>query len=140
MQQLVLKTAVTVCSVAIFTHRIPFYRLSHTLSKTPLSDTILFIFDITLKYLVVLGRICTYMTEALKLRSIGHNRKKQNTAAGILGVTYLKSQAMSKEMYQAMACRGFDGTYQSYGKHKWIINDAALLVAGVLILVVFIVL
>lgn len=118
MQMLVLKTSITVCAVAFFSNKIPLYQLSQSLGKFKVFHTILFILDITLKYLVVLGRICTQMTEAVSLRYIGKNTKKQKTAAGVLGMTYLKSQRMTKEMYQAMTCRGFDGTYRSYSSHK----------------------
>lgn len=131
MQMLVLKTILTVLAVALFSHTIPFYRLGQSLGRIKGFHTIVFIFDITMKYLTILGRICTQMTEAVSLRFIGKNNRKQKTAAGILGMTYLKSQHMTKEMYQAMTCRGFDGTYHTYKRHTFNWRDGVLFVFAI---------
>ena len=74
-------------------------------------DIMIFTFDITLKYIVILGDICVDMLNALKLRSIGKNHDKGNSISGIIGFAFLKSRHMSEEMCAAMACRGFEGEY-----------------------------
>lgn len=73
----------------------------------------LFIFtlDITLKYIVMLSETAVNMLTALKVRAIGKNANKDKSLGGILGVTFLKSKDMADETYNAMVCRGFDGTY-----------------------------
>jgi cobalt/nickel transport system permease protein len=49
---------------------------------------------------------------------VGKNRRKEKSASGVLGVTFLKSRQMADDMHQAMVCRGFDGTYhRPYGIH-----------------------
>ncbi|MDO4176485.1 MAG: energy-coupling factor transporter transmembrane component T [Bacillota bacterium] len=80
-------------------------------------DIMIFTFDITLKYIVILGDICLDMLNALKLRSVGKNRNKGNSISGILGFAFLKSRHMADEMSGAMACRGFEGEYHR-GNHK----------------------
>lgn len=74
-------------------------------------DIMIFTFDITLKYIVILGDICVDMLNALKLRSIGKNHDKGSSISGIIGFAFLKSRHMSEEMCGAMACRGFEGEY-----------------------------
>jgi len=49
---------------------------------------------------------------ALKLRSVGRNRSKQRALGGVAGSIFLFSRAMAEDMYAAMACRGFTGTYR----------------------------
>ena len=75
-------------------------------------DLFVFTFDITLKYIVLLGEISLHMLTALKLRSVGKNPHKGTAMSGVLGVTFLKSREMADEMYDAMTCRGFEGEYR----------------------------
>ena len=72
-----------------------------------------FIFDITIKYIVLLGETAQSVLEALALRSVGSNRDKSGSASAVMGVTFLKAQDYAREMYQAMECRGFVGDYLS---------------------------
>ena len=71
----------------------------------------IFTLDMTIKYIAVLGEIGSEALVSLRLRSVGINRKKESSAGGVLGITFLKSQEMSEETYQAMICRGFTGEY-----------------------------
>lgn len=54
-------------------------------------DIFIFIIDITLKYILMLGEFTLEMLYALKLRSVGKNRKKYGSLGGIAG-TLLSSQ------------------------------------------------
>ena len=96
----------------------------------------MFVFDMTVKYLVVLGRSCKELLDALTLRSVGKNPDKKRAAGGILAVTYLRSQRMAEETYLAMHCRGYDGTYRYYMKHKknrWDLLPVGLLAAEIVL-------
>ncbi|MGN0702137.1 MAG: energy-coupling factor transporter transmembrane component T [Lentihominibacter sp.] len=101
-------------------------------------DIMIFTFDITLKYIAILGDICLDMLNALKLRSVGKNRDKSSSISGILGFAFLKSRHMAEEMCGAMACRGFEGEY--HRNHKGIIKkwDLLLLLFGALLTALFI--
>lgn len=72
---------------------------------------IIFVLDMTLKYIVMLGEVAQSVLEALKLRSVGRNSRKGESSAGVMGVTFLKAHDYDAEMYEAMECRGFTGEY-----------------------------
>jgi cobalt/nickel transport system permease protein len=76
-----------------------------------LPDLLLFTFDLTVCYIRILGELAAQLLIALRLRSIGKNRKKRQSLAGILGTLYLRSVELSKETQKAMECRGFNGQY-----------------------------
>ncbi|MGN0483642.1 MAG: energy-coupling factor transporter transmembrane component T [Lachnospiraceae bacterium] len=126
MQTIVLKTAVTVMAVALLNHTLRWNQICASISRIKFLDTFLFVFDLMIHDLVILGRICAQLLEAMKLRSIGKNRDKKKGMGGILGVTYLKSRQMADETYCAMQCRGFDGSYYYYTKHKRTLWDVLL--------------
>ena len=79
-------------------------------------DFFIFVFEITLKYIYLLGRIVEDDLEALKLRSIGKNQRKYSSLSSIMGNLFLKSREMGDEMHSAMECRGFTGEYDSGGQ------------------------
>lgn len=132
MYRMTQKTAVTVMAVALVNHILHWNRICASISRLPFLDTFLFVFDLTIRYLVILGRICKQLLEAFTLRSIGRNTDKKAGIGGILGVTYLKSMRMAQETHQAMQCRGYDEKYRYYTKHKWSGYDVFLV--GLLVL------
>ena len=88
-------------------------------------DLFIFVFDITIKYIVMLGEFALQMLYALKLRSVGKNRSKYGSIGGVGGMLFIKSRNMSEEMYYAMECRGFTGEYHASGKVSFTAFDAA---------------
>jgi len=80
----------------------------------------LFVFtlDMTMRFLVILGRYSNAILEAVTLRRVGADHWKNAGTGGILGTTFLRAQQMSIETSEAMSCRCFDGEYRSYRKHK----------------------
>lgn len=89
-------------------------------------DLFLLVFDIALKYLVLLGEFSLAQLQALKLRSVGRNERKADSLAGITGTLFLKSREMADEMHDAMACRGFTGEYRAARRFRPGPRDAAL--------------
>ena len=61
---------------------------------------------------VILGNIIHNLFTAMQLRSVGKNNKKYQSIGGIMGVTFIRSAEMSREMYEAMQCRGFTDDYR----------------------------
>lgn len=116
----------------------PWNRITEGFRFFLVPDIMIFTFDITLKYIVILGDICLDMLNALKLRSVGRNRDKSSSISGILGFAFLKSRHMADEMCGAMACRGFEGEY--HRNHKGILKkqDLLVLLFGVLVTGLFI--
>lgn len=117
----------------------PWHRLTKGLRFLFVPDMVIFILDMTLIYIVLLGDICTDLLTAVRLRSVGRSREPQKTFGGILGVTFLKSSEMARETLEAMTCRGFDGTYrrgERFHFRKW--DCLPLLVmAGAILLFIF---
>lgn len=94
-------------------------KLTASLRAFHIPDIFIFTLDITLKYIAVLGEICMEILTALRLRSIGQNKKKAKAFSGILGISFLKSREMADEMYAAMCCRGFVGEYKTGRKYAF---------------------
>ena len=115
------KTFLTVAALGLLTRFLPWNQLTAAMRVFHLPQVVIFIFDTTLRYIVLLGEIAGEMLTALKLRSIGHNPHKGRAISGILGVMFLRSREMSEEMYQAMVCRGYTGEYlvaTARGRHR----------------------
>lgn len=110
----------------------PWNRITEGFRFFLVPDIIIFTFDITLKYIAILGDICLDMLNALKLKSVGKNRDKSSSISGILGFAFLKSRHMAEEMCGAMACRGFQGEYRRNHRGTLKKGDLLLLVFGAL--------
>jgi len=98
---------------------------------------VIFILDMALKYIVLLGDVASGALEALMLRSVGRNDDKSGASSGIMGVTFLKAHDYADEMYEAMECRGFTGEYAVAARRRFSGADGtylALIVLEVLFL------
>ena len=82
-----------------------------------------FTLDMTVRFLVILGRYSNSILEAVTLRSVGERNWKNAGTGSVLGMTFLKSQQMAESTSEAMECRCFDGEYRKYGKHRWNLID-----------------
>lgn len=80
-------------------------------------DIFVFILDITLKYIDLAGRYLCDMLQALSLRIIGNSDKHNSGLGGVMGTSLLHTYQLSKEMYESMQCRGFNGTYRREKKN-----------------------
>ena len=128
------KVFASIMAVNILSYSTRWDHIIASLKRFHFPDMFIFVFDITIKYIVMLGEFALQMLYALKLRSIGKNKSKYGSIAGVGGTLFLKSRAMSEEMYNAMECRGFDGEYHVTDKFKFTVYDGAycLLNAGMI--------
>lgn len=101
-------------------------------------DIFIFVFDITIKYIYILGEFSLDMLYSLKLRSIGFNNNKYTSLSKIMGNLFLKSKEMGEEIHSAMECRGFTGEYTSYSKFKFTLNDLLFSIVNVAIIFMYI--
>lgn len=106
-----IKVFVSVVLLNLVSQTLPFNKITESFKAFRVPDLFIFTLDITLKYIVLLGDVCLNMLTALRLRSVGKNKTKGKALSGVLGVTFLKSREMADDMYDAMACRGFEGEY-----------------------------
>ena len=105
-----------------------------------LPDLFIFVLDITLKYIYLLGEFSLQMLYALKLRSVGRNDSKRSSLSGIAGNLFLRSREMANEMHDAMACRGFTGEYTKPAAFSFHAADVLIGVLAAAIILVFFVL
>ena len=110
--RVVAKILISVTLVGIFNRTTQWNHLTAVLRKAHIPGTVIFIIDITFRYIVLLGNLMQDLLTAVSLRSIGRNDKKYNSIGGVMGVTFLRGTEMNKEMYEAMQCRGFTDDYE----------------------------
>ena len=103
-----------------------------------LPQLFVFTLDMTMRFLVILGRYSNSILEAVSLRRVGPDHWKTAGTGGILGTTFLRSQKMSMETSEAMACRCFDGEYRSYRRSRFGRPDAVYAMLIPLLIVLFI--
>ena len=88
------------------------HELTGALKAVHLPDLPIFILDLALAYIAVLGNLALQLFQALKVRSVGREPHRVYPLAGIAGTLFLKSKDLSEEVADAMACRGFTGRYR----------------------------
>lgn len=113
------KVFATITTMGVLSHTVKWNAITEALKLFHIPDMFILILDITIKYIYKLGELSLNMLYALKLRSVGKNRSKYQSMAGIAGNTFLQSKEMAEEMYHAMECRGFSGEYQVNNKSKF---------------------
>jgi cobalt/nickel transport system permease protein len=98
--------------VSIFNHTTQWNHITTALRKLHIPGIFIFTLDITLKYTVLLGGFISDVLTSLQLRSVGKNNKKYQSVGGVMGVTFIRGTEMSRDMYEAMRCRGFTDDYK----------------------------
>jgi cobalt/nickel transport system permease protein len=134
---IILKLFGTVISVNILSYTTKWDHITKALKVFLVEDLFIWIMDITIKYIVILGEHSLNFLYALKLKSVGRNRTKQASLSKVIGNLFLKSKDMSEEMFSAMECRGFTGEYKRGTKFKIGKADVAYSAANMLALVFF---
>ena len=125
------KTLFIILAISLLTTYFNWHSILDIMNKFHFPSIIVFIFDTTLRYIVLLGETAQQILYSLKIRSIGKNKQKSKAMAGVMGVLFQKSRKMSEEMYQAMCCRCFTGNYTNIYKQKLTYIDFILLLIGV---------
>lgn len=133
------KIFVCVSMVSIVNLTTSFNDITYSLKRFHIPDVVIFIFDITIKYIYILGEVCLDMLNALKIRSIGKNNSKSTSASGILGTVFLKANDYATQTQKAMECRGFSGEYVAPKKKQSISKyDCLFLFLCAVIIAVFV--
>lgn len=124
---IVAKVFISVASVKLAFDGSEWTSVSGALRRLRVPDLFILVFDIALKYIALLGDFALSMLFALRLRSVGRNAGKRASLSGIGGTLFLKSKEMAEEMYAAMECRCFSGSYRRAGRPRFAAREAALL-------------
>ena len=117
------KVFATIVAVNLLSHTTRWDAIIGSLKRFFIPSLFIFVLDITIKYIVLLGELSLEMLYALKLRSVGKNRGKYTSLAGVAGTLFIKSKEMAEDTYAAMECRGFTGEYRVYNKFQFRLAD-----------------
>ncbi|HEY5525032.1 MAG TPA: energy-coupling factor transporter transmembrane component T [Clostridium sp.] len=132
------KLIITILLMNLLSHNTKWSEISKSLKLLFIPDMFIWVMDITIKYIVLLGEHSINLLNALKLRSIGINYNKYNSLTGIMGNLFIKSYKMSEEMFHAMECRGFVGEYTTKVNLKLKKMDYVYLAINILLVSLFI--
>lgn len=132
-----LKIFVSVETVNILAVTTQWNELISALKLFKIPDMFIFVFDTTIKYILILGEFSLNMIYALKLRSVGKSKNKTSSLSGILGTIFIKSKEISDEMYTAMECKGFTGKYVVYNKFKLKLQDYVCIIFNVIFILIY---
>ena len=104
-----------------------------------ISDLFIFVIDIAIKYIIMLGELSLEMLYALRVRSVGssYHKSKSTSLSGIIGTIFIKSKDISDEMYGAMECRGFTGDYVIYYDLKFKLRDYVFIVCDIFFIILY---
>lgn len=133
------KVFATIIAVNLLSHTTRWDTIIGSLKRFFIPNLFVFVLDITIKYIVLLGELSLEMLYALKLRSVGKNKSKYTSLGGVAGTLFIKSKEMAEDTYAAMECRGFTGEYRVYQKFQFRFADFVyiLLNAGFVLAYIF---
>ncbi|MEY8000262.1 energy-coupling factor transporter transmembrane component T [Clostridium sp. Mt-5] len=134
---LILKVVGTIISINTLSYTTSWHDIIKALKKFFIPDIFILVFDITLRYIYILGEFALDMFYSLKLRSVGRNNNKYSSISKLMGSLFLKSKEMGDEMYYAMECRGFTGEYISHAKFKFKFTDFLYLIVNIFIIIMY---
>ena len=132
------KIIITIIMMNLLAHNTKWSEISKSLKLFHIPDIFIWIMDITIKYIVLLGEYSIDLLYALRLRSVGKTSSKYDSITGIIGNLFIKSYKMSEEMSQAMECRGFTGEYTTKVNFNLKKIDYVYIIVNALLLVTFI--
>lgn len=116
-----LKVFESVLLLSILNETVAWKDMTGAFASLHLPSVFIFTLDNTVHYLIILGRFCNSLSEAVWLRTLGKKNWRRSGAGGVMGTAYLKSQRMSQRQYEAMLCRGYQGSYHTstFRKRRW---------------------
>lgn len=132
-----IKVFISTGMLSLFALITPWNKITSALSFIRIPSFIIFILDLTIHYILILGNIAYEMLFALNLRSVGKNKSKEKSFSGILGTVFLKSITYAEETQQAMECRLYNGISHQQ-KAKINIKDFIPIIILILYIILFV--
>lgn len=108
------KTLITTLTLSLLIQSMNWNRFTCAFKSFGAPDAVVFIFDLTLKYVVVFGETCLETLDSALIRLIGRDKTPGRTFGGIVGTLFLRSQSAAQDQFDAMTCRCFSGVYRRY--------------------------
>lgn len=135
--KIILKIAVSIMAVNILSYSSRWAEITKALKVFRIPDIFIWVMEITIRYIFLLGEFALEMLYALKLRSVGKNRSKYSSMSKVVGNLFIKSKEVGDEVFSAMECRGFTGEYERKMEWKPTRADAIYITTAVLLLLLF---
>jgi cobalt/nickel transport system permease protein len=132
-----LKVLASVTAVSITSSTSSLSEILSALKFFFVPDIFIFVLDITIKYIEVLGDFSLNALYSLKKRSVGKSKYKHSSLSGIIGTMFIKSKEMADELYGAMECRGFIGEYKLSKKFEFRMNDYICIIINILFVAIY---
>ena len=114
MPTVTLKVLLSVLTLSELNNTMSWKSITGAFGKLHMPKMFIFTLDMTVRFLVILGRYCGEILDAVSLRSVGKTNWRNAGTGGIMGTVFLQSERMSEETAKAMTCRCFDGEYRIY--------------------------
>ncbi|OXM99666.1 energy-coupling factor transporter transmembrane component T [Bifidobacterium vansinderenii] len=137
--RLFIKAFITVSLTVGLARTVPWNRLIAGLRGLRVPNSVVYICDVTIQFIDILGRSMLALLDSLSLRSVGRDRHKMASAGHVLGAVFLLANRRAREMSEAMLCRGFAGEYR-VPRQRWLTaaNAAYLvMIAGMCAMAVY---
>lgn len=106
------KSFVTVSLVLGLFQHVSWARVVAALRALRLPSQLVFVLDMALRDVELLGRAALELSDALALRSVGVAHDATAGAAGVMGMTFLRAHELAARQGEAMWLRGFVGSYE----------------------------
>ncbi len=112
------KVFVSVLALSMLREAVSWKDMTAALSSFHVPPLFILTLDMTVRFLVLLGRFSNAMLEAVSLRRVEKRSWKNAGTGGILGNTFVKSQQLAQQTQEAMACRCWSMDAQSQKPHR----------------------
>ena len=94
--------------------------MGHALEKLHVSPKLVFLILMSYRYIAVIQEEYERLYRAARIRGFrpGTNIHSYRTYAYLAGMLFVRASMRSKRVYQAMLCRGFNGTFKTVDKFR----------------------
>ena len=109
----VMKVFESVLVLSVLREYVSWKELTSALGRWHLPGILVMTLDMTVRFLVLLGRHSHSILEAVSLRRVGDQSWRNAGTGGIFGTTFLEARHLAEQTGEAMLCRGWDGSRES---------------------------
>ncbi|MFC6170868.1 energy-coupling factor transporter transmembrane component T [Loigolactobacillus jiayinensis] len=105
------KTLLILLNLNYYRTTTTFNQVITALQQLHCPNSVIFVVDITLIYLKMLGEFLLQLLQAVSLRTVGKSKHPYQMIGLLFGTLYLKTRDYALDLYAAMEARGFIGVY-----------------------------
>ena len=105
--------------------------------RSRMPNLVIMTLDLALRNIVRLGDCALETLTALSLRSVGCDKDKRASMGNVGGTLFVRASKAAADTYDAMRCRGFEGSYDRKGRPRLHVADIAWAVVFALFAALF---